>query len=217
MNSSLLKEIMRPALFLAGFALLGTVALASIYDLTLPRVQENERLSTLEKLNELVDKQRYDNDLLGSKLELPADAFGSSEPVTVYRATKQGTPVAALFTVAAPDGYSGSIRLVVGINANQTLAGVRALAHKETPGLGDKIDTNKSDWVTHFNGKSLQDPALAAWAVKKDGGAFDQFTGATITPRAVVGAVKRTLLWSQQNFATLFTQPLTPTQQGAQP
>lgn len=217
MSNSLLKEIMQPAMFLAGFALLGTVALASIYDLTLPRVKENERLSTLEKLNELVDKQRYDNDLLGSKLELPADAFGSSEQVTVYRATKQGAPVAALFTVAAPDGYSGSIRMVVGVNADQTLAGVRVLAHKETPGLGDRIETSKSDWITHFSGKSLQNPALTAWAVKKDGGAFDQFTGATITPRAVVGEVKRTLLWSQQNFATLFTQPFTPAQQGAKP
>lgn len=217
MSDALLKEILKPALFLAGFALLGTLALASIYDLTLPRVEENERLSTLEKLNELVDQQQYDNALIDSKLELPGKAFGSSEAVTIYRATKQGVPVAALFTVVAPDGYSGSIRMVIGIYSNQELAGVRVLKHKETPGLGDKIDKNKSNWVDQFTGRSLQNPTPAAWAVKKDGGTFDQFTGATITPRAVVGAIKRTLLWSQQNFATLFNPDTTPTQQGVKP
>ncbi len=217
MSNSLLKEILKPAMFLAGFALLGTLALASVYGLTKPRVDENERLATLEKLNELVSQQQYDNALIDSKLELPSAAFGSSEKVTVYRATKQGAPVAALFTVAAPDGYSGSISMIIGIHADQTLAGVRILKHKETPGLGDKIDKNKSGWVDQFNHKSLQNPTLAAWSVKKDGGVFDQFTGATITPRAVVGAVKRTLLWSQQNFSTLFEQPATAVQQEVKP
>lgn len=206
MNNTLLQEILKPALFLAAFALLGTLALASVHDLTQPKVLENERIATLEKLNALVDAQSYDNDLLASKQVLPAADFGSAEDVTVYRASKQGAPVAALFTVSAPDGYSGSIRMVVAVRADQTLAGVRVLAHKETPGLGDKIDADKHDWILGFAGKSLQDPATNAWAVRKDGGAFDQFTGATITPRAVVGAVKRTLQWSQQHFNTLFTQ-----------
>lgn len=217
MSDSLLKEILKPAMFLAGFALLGTLALASVYGLTKPRVDENERLATLEKLNELVSQQQYDNALIDSKLELPADTFGSSEKVVVYRATKQGVPVAALFTVAAPDGYSGSISMIIGVYADQSLAGVRVLKHKETPGLGDKIDKNKSNWVDQFTKKSLQNPMLTAWAVKKDGGVFDQFTGATITPRAVVGAVKRTLLWSQQNFATLFKQTATPVHQEGKP
>lgn len=217
MNDAMLKEILKPGLFLAGFALLGTLALALIHDLTLPQVQANERAATLRQLNALVNAQEYDNDLLASPLTLPAEAFGSAEAVTVYRASKQGNPVAALFIVTAPDGYSGSIRMAVGVRANQTLAGVRVLAHKETPGLGDKIDADKSNWIQGFTGKSLQEPTPAAWAVRKDGGVFDQFTGATITPRAVVGAVKRTLLWSQQHFATLFTQTAAPTPQEAKP
>lgn len=217
MNNSLLQEILKPGLFLAGFALLGTLALALIYGLTLPQVQANERATTLKQLNALVSAQEYDNDLLADPLTLPAADFGSAEAVTVYRASKQGNPVAGLFIVSAPDGYSGSIRMVVGVRADQSLAGVRVLAHKETPGLGDKIDAGKNDWVLGFNGKSLQNPALTGWAVRKDGGEFDQFTGATITPRAVVGAVKRTLLWSQQHFATLFSPTAAPAPQEAKP
>lgn len=209
-SRELLREISKPALFLAGFALLGAFALANVYQITKPKVQENERIATLAKLNELIPATRYDNDLLASKQELPAADFGSAEAVTVYRAMQQQQPVAAVFIVTAPDGYSGAIRLAVGVNADQSLAGVRVLKHKETPGLGDKIETAKSDWILQFAGKSLQLPSLSGWAVRKDGGEFDQFTGATITPRAVVGAVKRTLSWSQQHFASLFAQEAQP-------
>ena len=125
---------------------------------------------------------------------------------------KQNQPVAAIFTATTPDGYSGNIRLVVGINADQTLAGVRVLTHKETPGLGDWIDAEKSDWILSFSGKSLQNPKDTGWAVKKEGGEFDQFTGATITPRAVVVAVKKVLIWSGQHTDILYA-PST----GAQP
>lgn len=211
MTEPLLKQIIKPGAFLAGFALLGTLALASVYDLTLPTVEANERAATLKQLNLLVDKQTYDNDLLASKQVLPAADFGSAEDVTVYRASQQGVPVAALFIVSAADGYSGKIRLAVGIRADQTLAGVRVLAHKETPGLGDKIEADKHPWILSFAEKSLQNPAPPLWAVRKDGGEFDQFTGATITPRAVVGAVKRTLEWSQHHFTSLFT-PKAPAQ-----
>ena len=215
MSDNLLKNILQPGAFLAGFALLGTLALAVVHDLTLPQVEANIRASTLKQLNVLVDAQAYDNDLLTSTLQLPAAAFGSAEEVTVYRATKQGVPVAALFIVTAPDGYSGKIRMVVGVRADQTLAGVRVLEQHETPGLGDKIDADKHDWILGFTDKSLQNPTPNQWAVRKDGGEFDQFTGATITPRAVVGAVKRTLEWSQQHFASLF--PVNKTSTGAQP
>ena len=164
----------------------------------------------MSRLNALVDHQTYNNDLLADTVELPAAEFGSADKVTVYRARQQGVPVAALFTVTAPDGYSGRIRLIIGINADQTLAGVRVLGHKETPGLGDKIEVERSDWILGFNGKSLQNPTDTGWAVRKDGGEFDQFTGATITPRAIVKAVKNTLAWSQQHFSTLFQQEAKP-------
>lgn len=218
MSDDRLKNILQPGAFLAGFALLGTLALASVYSLTLPQVEANERASTLKQLNVLVPASSYDNDLLANTPLLPAADFGSAEDVVVYRASKQGVPVAALFIVTAPDGYSGKIRLVVGVNADQTLAGVRILSHKETPGLGDKIDADKNDWILGFANKSLQNPTLTGWAVRKDGGEFDQFTGATITPRAVVKAVKRTLEWSQQHFSSdLFTPARETTSQGVQP
>jgi electron transport complex protein RnfG len=202
-----LKEIAKSGLLLAGFALLGTFALATAYQLTKPQIEANERAATLSRLNALVSPDSYDNDLLSDKVELPASAFNSAETVTAYRARKQGTPIAALFMVTAPDGYSGKIHMVVGIKADQTLAGVRVLEHKETPGLGDRIETEKSDWILGFTSKSLHNPNVAGWAVRKDGGQFDQFTGATITPRAVVKEIKATLLWSQQNLATLFGIP----------
>lgn len=212
MNETLWKAISKPGLALAGFALLGTLLLAVAYDLTRPLIEANERETTLKRLNALVDAHSYDNDLLTDQVTLPADAFNSAESVSVYRARKQGVPVAALFTVTAPDGYNGKIRMVVAVRADQTLAGVRILAHKETPGLGDKIEVEKDNWILGFASKSLQNPPPDAWAVRKDGGEFDQFSGATITPRAVVKTVKSTLLWSQQNFTKLFTLPATSTQ-----
>jgi electron transport complex protein RnfG len=209
MNQNALKEISKPGLVLAGFALLGTLALALAFNFTKDRIEANEREATLSRLNALVDHQTYDNDLLADQVVLPAADFGSAKDVIVYRARKQGVPVAALFNVTAPDGYSGSISMVVAVKADQTLAGVRVLSHKETPGLGDNIEAEKSNWILGFRGKSLQAPPPEKWAVRKDGGEFDQFTGATITPRAVVKSVKSVLTWSQQHFAALFQQEAT--------
>ena len=114
------------------------------------------------------------------------------------------TLTATILPATAPDGYSGSIDLVVGINVDGSIAGVRALSHRETPGLGDKVDIKKSDWILGFNTRSLADPLPAQWKVKKDKGVFDQFTGATITPRAVVAATLRVLQFAQANHAALF-------------
>jgi electron transport complex protein RnfG len=115
--------------------------------------------------------------------------------------------VAAIIPVTAPDGYSGDIELIVGVNADGSIAGVRVLSHKETPGLGDKVDLRKSDWILGFNGRSLNNPELAGWAVRKDKGVFDQFTGATITPRAVVAATLRALQFADAHSKTLFARP----------
>ena len=109
-----------------------------------------------------------------------------------------------MLETVAPDGYNGSIRLLVAINLDSTLAGVRVVQHRETPGLGDAIDAQRSDWILGFDGKSLTTPPRKDWKVKRDGGDFDQFTGATITPRAVVKAVKKALLYFQANGHGLF-------------
>lgn len=202
--NELVRELSKPTLLLAGFALAGTLLLAGVHTVTAKQIAESERQALLTRINTLVDASRYDNNPLEDTLSLAPTELNSSEPVLVYRLRKQNQPVAAIFTTTTPDGYSGNIRLAVGVNADQTLAGVRVLAHKETPGLGDWIEVEKSAWVLNFSGKSLHDPAATAWAVKKDGGYFDQFTGATITPRAVVAAVKQVLVWSEQHTDTLF-------------
>ena len=202
--NALIREISKPTLLLAGFAVAGTLLLAGVHSLTAKQIAEGERLGLLKRINTLVEASRYDNNPLEDKISLPPAELNSSEPVLVYRLRKQNQPVAAIFTTTTPDGYSGNIRLVVGVNADQTLAGVRVLAHKETPGLGDWIDVEKSDWILGFAGKSLQNPKDTGWSVKKDGGEFDQFTGATITPRAVVAAVKQVLVWSGQHTETLY-------------
>ncbi|HPQ94566.1 MAG: electron transport complex subunit RsxG [Thiothrix sp.] len=203
MNATL-KQVSRPALALLAFALAGTLCLALIDQLTRERIAANERQAILSQIHVLVDPRSHDNDPLADVLTLPAEVLHSADPVTVYRARRQQQPVAAVFITTAPDGYNGRIRLAVGLAADQTLTGVRTIAHKETPGLGDRIEAGRSDWILGFNGRALTNPPPAAWAVKKDGGQFDQFTGATITPRAVVNAVRAVLEWARNHPDQLF-------------
>ncbi|ROR35052.1 electron transport complex subunit RsxG [Inmirania thermothiophila] len=193
------------ALVLAGFALVGTGLVAATYGLTRERIAQVERENLLRTLGALVPPEWYDNDLAGDTLQVRDRALlGTDEPVTVYRARRGGAPVAVVLTPVAPDGYGGPIRLMVAIRVDGTLAGVRVLAHKETPGLGDRIEVEKSDWIHAFRGRSLRDPDPAHWKVRKDGGVFDQFTGATITPRAVVKAVRKALEYYEAHRNELF-------------
>jgi electron transport complex protein RnfG len=198
---------------LIGFGLIGGGLVAFTHLTTRAQIAANERAALQAGLNALVPPDRYDNDLIADAVQMIAPELGGDEPVTVYRACKQGQPVALLASVVAPNGYSGPIRLLVGVYADGTLAGVRVLAHHETPGLGDPIEVERSDWILNFTGKSLGQPPPAAWAVKKDGGAFDQFAGATITPRAVVQAVRRFLVYFQQHRERLFTPVAEATRQ----
>lgn len=199
---------MRSGLLLGVIALLGTALLAGVNELTHERIMEQEKLRMLQQLNEIVPMISYNNDLLEDviKIEDP-DFFRHPAPVTVYRARLDNQPVSVMMIVTAPDGYNGDIRLVIGINAAGTILGVRVISHRETPGLGDPIETEKSDWIYSFEHKSLRNPPSSSWAVKRDGGQFDQFTGATISPRAVVRAVRTTLLYFQANKQALF-EPL---------
>ena len=198
------RHILTSAALLALFALIGTALVAAINAGTAERIAENERLATLRNLNALVPQTRYDNAFLTDTLELRDDALAVGQPVIVYRARKGGVPVAAVFRTVAPEGYSGAIRLLVGVNADGTVAGVRVTNHRETPGLGDAIEAERSDWILGFNGKSLENPPVTRWAVVRDGGDFDQFTGATISPRAVVKAVKETLIYFAAHREALF-------------
>ncbi len=196
---------------LALFAILGTALVALTAAGTEERIEANQRAATLSTLHELVPAERYDNDPVEDTILVTApDALGSPEPLPVYRLRHGEEPVAAVLTVEAPDGYGGPIRLLVGVKPDGTVAGVRVVAHAETPGLGDDIEARRSDWIHAFEGRSLDDPPPERWTVARDGGAFDQFTGATITPRAVVHAVRRALTYFEENREALFTRPALP-------
>ena len=201
------RPVLISAIFLFLFAIIGTGLVAYIFESTEERIAENQRRALLKSLNELVPEELYDNDIYADILYVQnGELLGTDAPVPVYRARKNGWPVAAVLAPVAPDGYNGSIRLLVAIQLNGKLAGVRVIQHRETPGLGDRIEAERSDWILEFNGKSLLDPQENNWKVKRDGGTFDQFTGATITPRAVVKAVKEALLYYKAYGQTLFEQ-----------
>lgn len=182
-------------LLLAGFALAAS-ALLGIGDWSTRDAIELRRQEDLKaSLAQVIPDELYDNDLLKSTVIVPTESLSNVQEILVYQARKQGRTIAAAFRLTAPDGYSGNINMVIGIGLNGEILGVRVIAHAETPGLGDKIEIAKSDWILSFNGRSLENPTVEQWAVKKDGGEFDQFSGATITPRAVVNTVRRGLLF----------------------
>jgi electron transport complex protein RnfG len=208
MRASPSHPVIRNGLLLGIIALLGTALLAGVNDLTHERIVEQEKLRMLQQLNQIVPIVSYNNNLLEDVIKIEApDFFRHPTPVIVYRARLDDQPVSVMMIVTAPDGYNGDIRLLVGINAAATILGVRVISHRETPGLGDPIEAEKSDWIFGFEHKSLKNPDSNSWAVKRDGGEFDQFTGATISPRAVVRAVHTTLLYFQAHKQALF-EPL---------
>ena len=173
----LAKHMFKTAWLLAIFAVVSTGMLAYTYENTKERVAINERESLLHTLHALVPPGAHDNDLYDDTITVRSPEYlGSREPVTVYRARKHGAPVAAILSVVAPDGYSGDIKLLIAIAYDGTMLGVRVASHKETPGLGDAIEVDRSNWILGFNGKSLDNPDEKGWHVKKDGGVFDQFT-----------------------------------------
>ncbi len=179
---------------LAGFALIASVLLGVTNCSTEGTIQRRLDEDLKKSLEEVVPAALYDNDMLQDTLTIPSAEYniGTNE-TTVYIAKKSGQVSAVCFKFTAPDGYSGAINMIMGIDRDGNVLGVRVLSHKETPGLGDKIEVAKSDWILKFVGRSLDNLAPAKWAVKKDGGEFDQFAGATITPRKSVQAIYRGL------------------------
>lgn len=203
------RSISKNSALLAAFAAATAGLIAFTFTSTAGRISDAERRAAQRALFEVVPKSRHNNDLLSDTLTIPAEDAATlrlNDPALVHVARQDGEPVAFLFTSTAPDGYSGDIRLLIGINVDGTVAGVRALRHAETPGLGDKIELAKSRWILGFDGKSLGNPSLSGWAVKKDGGEFDQFAGATITPRAVVKQVKTVLQYVQDHRDELLSR-----------
>lgn len=204
-KQELWQKMLRAARLLSIYTVIGVGILLLVKQLTSEPIQTAEKQVLLETINQLLPSEEYDNNLLKDTIEVTAPKYlHTQDPVTVYRARKNGEPVALILTTHAPDGYSGDIKIMLAVYEDGRIAGVRVLKHKETPGLGDQIELKKSNWILGFNGLKLRDNNNALWAVRKDGGGFDQFTGATITPRAVIKAVKNALMFIQDKGAKLY-------------
>ncbi len=187
------------------FAVVGAAIVGLTYDQTAEQIELNHQRVLLQRLNTILPADRYDNDLISSQIQIEPDPLlGTSQTETAYIATRESKAVGIVLPAIAPNGYNGSIRLLVGIYHDGTLAGVRVAQHRETPGLGDAIEASRSDWILGFAGRSLGNPDEKKWKVKRDGGVFDQFTGATISPRAVVKAVHSALKYFEKNQKMLF-------------
>ena len=194
---------------IAALAMLTTV-LVWLADLTRERIATNRQSGVAAGLRALLPPGSYDNALLADTLSIVSPGLlGTNRPVRIYRARKQGRPVAAVVRPIAPDGYRGAIELLVAIAYDGTLIGVQVLYHNETPGLGDAFETREADWLEAFKGLSLEKPPQQRWTVRKEGGEFDAFTGATITPRAIVKSVRRTLEFYRSNRERIFAEPST--------
>jgi Na+-translocating ferredoxin:NAD+ oxidoreductase subunit G len=196
--------IIMAAVILGLFAIAGTSLVAFTHATTKERIAANERETLLMTLHALVPPESVDNDMVTDSIEVNDLERLGSAVTTVYRGRLQGDPVATVLTTVVPNGYSGPIKLLVAVRYDGSLGGVRVISHKETPGLGDKVEESRSDWIYSFNDKSLGNPALGKWKVKRDGGVFDQFTGATVTPRSIVAAVKKTLLYVKDHKDALY-------------
>lgn len=204
MNEAL-RASLRTALRLAAFTAGTAAVLAAVHLATREPIAAEQRRAERAALAALLPESGFDNDPVTDTTRIVApDGLGDEQPRLVRRARLRGEPVAAVLSVVAPDGYAGPIELLVGVRADGRVIGVRVVAHRETPGLGDPIEKERSDWIDGFAGRALGDPAPARWAVRRDGGDFDQFAGATITPRAVVGSVRRALTWFGENRDVVF-------------
>jgi electron transport complex protein RnfG len=199
--------MIRIALLLGLFSVVGIGIVAVTEHFTREKITANEQTALRRSIEAVLPATSYNNSILEDTIQVTDPALlGTKDSVLVYRARQDGRPVAVILTPMAPDGYSGAIKLLVGIRYNGNLTGVRVISHQETPGLGDKIEEEKSNWTLDFSGRSLSNPVQSKWKVKRDGGAFDQFTGATITPRAIVKAVRNSLQYFEDHRDALFMQ-----------
>ncbi|SBS36705.1 Electron transport complex protein RnfG [Marinomonas spartinae] len=202
----LIASIRRNSIGLGIFAILTAGLIATIHLVTKDTIANNMLKAQIAAFNDILPASRYDNDLTKDTAILPADKLLGGAPVKIHIARKNGQVSAIIFETVAPGGYNGSLGLLVSVDRNGIVTGARVISQNETPGLGDKVDIKKSNWILSFNGHSLGNPGLAGWKVKKDGGDFDQFTGATITPRAVVRGIKNTLIYFKQHKDSLLAR-----------
>ncbi|GDX04104.1 electron transport complex subunit RsxG [Buttiauxella sp. A111] len=208
----MLKTMQKHGVTLALFAVLATGLTAVVNALTKDTIEQQAVAQQKLLFNQVIPADSYNNDIQTSCVVVNNSPLGTGTH-HIYVARLGEQPVAVVMEATAPDGYSGAIQLLVAADFNGKVLGSRVTEHHETPGLGDKIETRLSNWITYFSGKTIQGSDDPSWAVKKDGGQFDQFTGATITPRAVVNAVKRAGLFAKTLPSQIDNLPVC----GAQP
>lgn len=205
MQETIFKHAVKTAITLVAFAFVGTAMLAYVFDITRAPIEASEKEARLALFKEILPESTYNNDLLKDSIEIaPNELLGNRQSSVANIAKLNNKTAGVILEAIAHDGYAGDIKLLVAIRADGSISGVRVLAHKETPGLGDYIDIARSNWIKLFNDESVNRTPVEQWHVKKDGGKFDYMVGATITPRAVVKAVSKTLQFYELNKQALF-------------
>ena len=204
-NNAIFKNALKTAITMLAFASIGTSLLAYVFDITRAPIEASEKEARLALFKEILPVNVYDNDLLKTTVEIdPNDLLGNRVSTIANIAKFNNKTTGVILEAIAHDGYSGDIKLLIAIRADGSISGVRVLAHKETPGLGDYIDIAHGKWIKLFDDESVNKTPATNWQVKKDGGKFDYMVGATITPRAVVKAVLKALQFYEINKQTLF-------------
>ena len=199
------KKVSITASAMIIFSLVASAALSISYFLTKTPIEESDARAKRMFLNQVVPSNLYDNNLVKDTISVePNPLIGNKKNIDIYRAKKNNQVIAVIIETIAPDGYSGEIKTLVGVDQKDKILGVRVITHKETPGLGDYIEIDKSHWIKNFNLKSLDEMGEKEWAVKKDGGDFDYVSGATITSRAVIKSTYKSLLYVKENKKRLF-------------
>lgn len=202
----LARDVIITTVLLGLFAAVGAGLVAWVHLATEARIADNQLAVTRARVSELLKGLDYGNDPVADHTTVGHARLGGQDlPVWFARQGDEITGV--VLSAVAPNGYSGSIHLLVGVDRAGNVLGVRVTRHRETPGLGDDIEAERSDWILGFRGRSLNNPPVELWRVRKDGGIFDQFTGATITPRAVVQAVANTLVYFREHAEELLATP----------
>jgi Na+-translocating ferredoxin:NAD+ oxidoreductase subunit G len=203
---ALTRSIWSSILLLGLVTAAGIILIGVVHRCTEARIEAHARELPLRRFATVLPPRAYDNDILATERRIDARTLNIRKPAHVYVARRNGKPVAAIFDLVTPEGYNGPIRLLIGVRRDGTVSGVRVVSHRETPGLGDAVETDQSDWILQFTGRSLRRPPAQDWEVAADGGAFDQISGATITSRGVVGAVRRALLYFADHRKALFAR-----------
>lgn len=198
------------AIFLVALAGVAAALLAWMYGLTRERIENNELEQRLRALRQVLPADAYDNEPhLDVVMVADPELLGSAQLLPAYRARSADQPVAVVLTAVAPNGYAGEIRLLIGIGVDGRVVAVRVTSHSETPGLGDRIEAGKSNWIDSFSSMQTENPLDKDWVLKKDGGMFDHMTGATITSHSVVTAVRNAVIYFNANREALLAAPTT--------